>query len=403
MSSELAILTILPVNKTVVFYSPIEGKDVLVRTGSIDGDLSFFHALLHAYSKDYICMNTDGRIKFVKKLTSSISRKMDKEKWISLGSIATIPFKENINTMLVDFYKYIEGNEKRYNKTLIKIIKNVVNEDIESFKLITEMIPLTKGFQENILPSAYEKSRKNTITDYKKLIIKSSTNYYTKKFDKLGDSIDNTLITYYVDKLESLVKSILEESEILSYNEYIERIINSSVEVNSHTIGLISEKFDRDIYFIDARTRMPYKENKRDNIHKRKSVIIMWTGGSHYEIVGRLLPGNIIQREFDHKDSIIKRIYTYLYKSENIPNEYPDLIQYLSKDLRHKFHLDASDSEDQEGSSSNRSIHSSDSEPYKSSDEDFDSSLSDSSLTDSYLSDSYKGPKRESITTNSSK
>ena len=33
--SELPKLNILPVNKTVVFYSPVEGKDVLVRTGTI--------------------------------------------------------------------------------------------------------------------------------------------------------------------------------------------------------------------------------------------------------------------------------------------------------------------------------------------------------------------------------
>ena len=66
--SELATLTILPVNKTVVFYSPIEGKDVLVRTGTVTEGSCFFHALLHAYSKNYVSMNNGGRVKFVKKL-----------------------------------------------------------------------------------------------------------------------------------------------------------------------------------------------------------------------------------------------------------------------------------------------------------------------------------------------
>ena len=109
MSSELATLTILPVNKTVVFYSPIEGKDVLVRTGTIGEGSCFFHALLHAYSKDYVSMNTCGRMKFVKRLRSSIARKIDKGRWESLsnGLIAKIPFQEYVNTILSDFYRFI--------------------------------------------------------------------------------------------------------------------------------------------------------------------------------------------------------------------------------------------------------------------------------------------------------
>ena len=51
--SEFENLQLLPVNKTVVFYSPVEGKDVLVRTGTIGEGSCFYHALLHAYSLEY--------------------------------------------------------------------------------------------------------------------------------------------------------------------------------------------------------------------------------------------------------------------------------------------------------------------------------------------------------------
>ena len=53
MSTQFSKLKILPVDKTVVFWSPIEGDDVLIRTGTIPDGSCFFHSLLHAYSKEY--------------------------------------------------------------------------------------------------------------------------------------------------------------------------------------------------------------------------------------------------------------------------------------------------------------------------------------------------------------
>ena len=77
--NNLSTLNILPVNRTVVFYSPLQDKDVLVRTGTIADGSCFFHSILHAYSKDYISMSTEDRIKYVKKLRVSMSKKVDKE------------------------------------------------------------------------------------------------------------------------------------------------------------------------------------------------------------------------------------------------------------------------------------------------------------------------------------
>ena len=39
---------------------------------------------------------------------------------------------------------------------------------------------------------------------------------------------------------------------------------------------------------------MPYRDTNDNNIQKRTSIIVILTGGCHYDIVGRLLPGNII-------------------------------------------------------------------------------------------------------------
>lgn len=375
--SELATLTILPVNKTVVFYSPIEGKDVLVRTGTIGEGSCFFHALLHAYSKDYVSMNTDGRMKFVKKLRSSIARKIDKERWesISNGLIAKIPFQENVNTILTDFYRYIARGGNGRTKNVRQVIRDVIKDlksDTEAYKLVTEMVPLEDGFEKSILPSAYDKCNDGKLSDVKIAVVQHAIRYYSKEFKKLEGQLEQERIDYYIKKLETLVQEVVDVAENSAYTEYIESLHDASMEVDSYTIGLISEKFNRDIYFIDARTRMPYRDASSSHISKRKAIIVMWTGGCHYEIVGRLLAGNRIEREFDFRDSLIKRIYTYVSKPEKIPSEYPNLIPYLPKDLRHKLNIAVSDSE--EDRRSDRSYRSSDDGKYVSSDEDVENS-----------------------------
>lgn len=377
MTSELATLTILPVNKTVVFYSPIEGKDVLVRTGTIAEGSCFFHALLHAYSKDYVSMNTAGRVKFVKKLRASIARKIDKERWESMsnGLIARIPFQENVNTILTDFYRYISRGGTGRTKSVRQVIRDVIKDvkrDTEAYKLVTEMVPLEKGFEKTILPSAYDKCNEGKLSECKKAVVQHAVRYYEKEFKKLDGELEQERIDYYINKLRTLVQEVVDIAENSAYTEYIESLHDASMEVDSYTIGLISEKFNRDIYFIDSRTRMPYRDASSAHIHKRKALIVMWTGGCHYEIVGRLLAGNRIQREFDFRDSLIKRIYTYVSKPEKIPTEYPNLIPYLPKELRQKLNIEVSDSE--EDRRSDRSYRSSDDGKYVSSDEEFENS-----------------------------
>ena len=380
-------LQLLPVNKTVVFYSPVEGKDVLVRTGTIGEGSCFYHALLHAYSKEYVSMDTRGRKKFVQRLRSSMARKVDKNRWESLsnGLIAKIPFQENINTILSDFYRFISRGKTGRTKSVRKVIREIIKEDnendIEAYKLVTEMVPLEDGFEKTILPTAYEKCSDDGISECKKVILKTGLDYYRKEFQNLDGELEEERINFYIGKLEKMITSVVKEAEDSSYSEYIESLQDVTMEVDSYTIGLISEKFDRDIYFIDARNRMPYRDGGNNNIKKRKAIIVMWTGGCHYEIVGRLLPGNIIKREFDFNDTLIKRIYTYLYKAEKIPDQYPNLVSYLPKELRNELGIDVSDSEGDRRSQSSSGMHES-SEEFLSSDEKESSSNYEKSDSD---------------------
>ena len=80
-------------------------------------------------------------------------------------------------------------------------------------------------------------------------ILKVGLNYYRKEFNKLGDKLEKERVNFYISKLEKLINSVVNEAENSSYTEYIESIQDATMEVDTYTIGLISEKFNRDIYF----------------------------------------------------------------------------------------------------------------------------------------------------------
>ena len=337
MSKNITNLKILPVNKTTVFYSPLEGKEVLVRTGTIGDGSCFFHSLLHAYSKDYVQMDNDDRIKFVHRLRASMAGRVNKETWQELGGglIAKIPFQEKVNSILLNFYRFINNDPKCRGKSVKNVIKSLIGGDqnkMELYELIFELIPFDEGFEKNILPKAYTKCEDGLIDLCKTEIVNQSIKY----IDNINtlQNVDPEKIKYIRDTLFTFVNTLVDEAENSAFKEYVNGLKNISDEIDSYTIGLISERFNRDIYFIDSSTRMPYRMGGSDNLKNRKSLIIMWVDQNHYEIIGRLLPGNRIQREFNSDDQLIRKINMILCNPEYVEQSYPELLSYLPKEYR---------------------------------------------------------------------
>jgi hypothetical protein len=330
-------LKILSPNKTVVFSSPIEGDDVLTRTGTISEKNSFFHSVLHAYSSEYVNMDNQSRIKFVNRLKESLTETVSKDIWEELdnGLTAKIPFQENVKNILLNFYMFINGDKKATGKSTKNVILKLINNNetkLEIYEIITELIPLSEGFEKNILPDAYRKCENGFISDCKRMLSRETIKYV--KNTEVFTSINKQKADKILNILNDFIDTITEEAEDSSYTNYIDSLKNVSNEINPHTIGLLSDKFNRDIYFIDSRTRMPYYATDIENIKNRKSIIVMWTGDTHYEIVGRLLQENRIQREFKFDDILIQKIKTFLFEPENIPNTYQELVPYLPKEYR---------------------------------------------------------------------
>ena len=118
----------VPVNKTVVFCSPIEGNDVLVRTGTISESSFFLHAFLHGYSKDYINMKRDERIRFTRRLKASIYGRLDIDNWEELGDgiISKTPFIDNALEILDNLILFVHGSEKVKGKSTRRVIKKLM-------------------------------------------------------------------------------------------------------------------------------------------------------------------------------------------------------------------------------------------------------------------------------------
>ena len=121
----------LPVNKTVVFCSPLEGSDVLVRTGTISENSFFLHAFLHGFSKDYINMKKDERIRFTRRLKASMSGKLDIDAWEENGDgiIAKIPFIEIFFELINNFIDFLYSYEDESIKIKGRCNRRIIKEE----------------------------------------------------------------------------------------------------------------------------------------------------------------------------------------------------------------------------------------------------------------------------------
>lgn len=256
----------LPTNKTVVFYSPIEGKDVLVRTGN-DSDL--LHCVLSSYSKKFLFMSQEKKEKALKKLKVKLD----------------VQDKNKVNTTdLRAFYTSIK-NKKSISHNLIKN-KN----DTIVFETLFDILSLREVLSLNSCESA------------------------KKYLEPKVSSLPQKQKEYCLTKFSELYKNDLSSKKSDKFTD------------TKETISTITDKLNRNIFFLDCKTRLPYKV--LDKVGSKKSMIIMNVGNG-FEIVGRLLNGNVVQREFKFDDPLIKRIYTLLYEPSLIPKKYPELTAYI--------------------------------------------------------------------------
>lgn len=208
-------LPILPVDKTVIFYSPIEANHTLVRTGIIANDSNFLHALMRACSKEYSNRDETGREKYVSKIGKKLKRKN-----------GMVSFQENVTQILTEIYSKILKNKDCKNILAQKVEKEI-EPDRDTYEIIFEIVTLAH----------FEKEILQTDSDSKDLIEKTER-FAEKTFSKLD--IDEKRRKFCIDKLVSLVGKIAKQagkSEV------------GKIEVNNEVINILSEKKLQNVTF----------------------------------------------------------------------------------------------------------------------------------------------------------
>lgn len=316
----------LPFNKTCVFNSSVEGTDTLVRTGTINNDiLSMFNSILYACSKKFI-LNVDENEKIkqihdFKEYIFNMYSESDKFK----------TFNKNFNNFVYNKLEQIYGFLKQEIEEVDKDVKFILNkllideDSIELYELITELIPLS-GFKK-IYKIISKKWTNNSIEEYRDILLKETIKYvsYNDIFEEIskdkGDFIKKNILIM-LDIILSIAKNNFKQPEIPNV-------------VDSELINFLSDKFEYDIYFIDSKTRKPFIF-KDQHILNIKSIIILSFDNTKFEIVGKLLKNNKIQREFMPYEDIVKSINFYLNKVHE--EEHKDVVEDKVHDEDVKVH-----------------------------------------------------------------
>ena len=285
-------LEILPINKTCVFHSPLEGNNCLVRTGTIDNMiLSFFNSVLISCSKNFKRLEKENRNKLIFKVRDVIFTKLNKKMW-RVNGLQT--FKQILNETLVDFYKYINTTENIHNPIIKKIVKKLVTnkKEFSLYEIITEILPYT------IIIDA-EEPQDNLIESYIKMM-KNNVKTHLQTVD-IFDTLSEDNIDYIIKNISNFLSVLTEEVEYLSFKNYK----YETDEVNEMIVDITAEYFSSNIYFIDSKTRLPFVKNNIETFDNMNSIIVLSLDSTHYEAVGLLLHRNEINYEFLCDDMMV--------------------------------------------------------------------------------------------------
>jgi hypothetical protein len=300
-------LKILEPNKTVVFYSPIEGEDVLVRTGTVKDKCNFLHAVLHSYSSDYVNMEKRDRIKFVKQLRASMGGLIDINNWKNNYMLSQKIYLLNLEHLYQELYFWLENPNLSPVDDLSEIV-GPISKRLDLYILLTKLIPMDTMINK-IIFEITENSSNNSANSLSKIILKNIIGEFLEhpKIKKAKKE----KIEYLTKKLESLANKISHKAQTMGFQKYISELENDSEKLNDFSYEFAQNRFNRNIVII-GEDRLPIKVYREPTKKKRKTILVLKLTEDHYEIIGRLLPDNYIQREFDFNDQLLENIKDHM-------------------------------------------------------------------------------------------
>jgi hypothetical protein len=260
------MLSIIEPERTFSFEVNFDCQD-LVRTGVIGDGNCFFHAVLRATDPGYKRLTTDEKIKAVEQMRSTISKSITQSLYRNLG---------NGSVMRLGFFQQLLGL-------------------LQDFAQETPLIDM-EMYEKEILPKA-----------------QSGENFYTCFWEVCLKHLEKTILPKLTQdqfvnvckRLSSQYIEIFNRAHEQGYQKFISEIAIPGTMIGSVHIEAISKVLRRNFLFIDGKTLDAYPQVSNFDV-EQKTIILLWVGENHYEVVGKLLPGNTIQRVFSTDDDIVQ-------------------------------------------------------------------------------------------------
>lgn len=311
-------------NKTCVIDTPIEGNNSMVRTGGTsfnenDPFISFANALLHSTMKKYGSIAESERMTKIQKLKDDIYKKIKNgEKFKQKLS----SFLEIVKETLSHFYKYLSSNDledlklESNKKFSDRLLNDGDNDKIKLFKLLSEIITL-EDFNKIFKMTEKKWISNNTccVFDYNKIIQKETVRFLM--YQEFFEDVDKKKSDFFVENIISMINELVK----ISFEQVSDEKNFLSNCITKHKIDILSNYMDLNIVFLDYQTRQPFFLGTETNLNNNKKTVILFSFDlKHYEIVGKHLPDDRIQRNFMPYDDIVKNIvyYTSMKSAVNI-------------------------------------------------------------------------------------
>jgi len=286
----------------------------MVRSGGTsfnenDPFVSFTNALLHSTMKKYGSVLETERMAKIQKLKDDVYKKIKNgEKFKQKLS----SFLEIVKETLSHFYKYLSSNDFEDIESNKKFSDRLLNEGeqekIQLFKLLSEIITLedfNKIFK--MTEKKWISNDTSCIFDYNKIIQKETVRFlmYQEFFEDVDKKKSDFFVTNIISMINELVK-ISFEKVVSDEKNFLSNCITKD------KIDILSNYMDLNIVFLDYQTRQPFFLGTETNLNNNKKTVIIFSFDlKHFEIVGKHLPDDRIQRNFMPYDDIVKNIIYY--------------------------------------------------------------------------------------------
>jgi len=295
--TEIKKLSILPSGESRMFSSSLDEK--MVRTGCFGEGDCFFHAILHSISQEYRTGTVELKQKLVKAFRKELKNELMIEEFLELGNSTFISLQEKIRELLEQYESYIKKGGQNP-------LEDEIGDEYNSiYGVIFEILPIKIFF-----PKVCDKmNQTENISKTKKIFGNELKTLFLDRIKDLekeeGETIEESRIVYWCDRIKVLAHLIYDLSLTNAYKEFRTKLGTVGIWMDVFVLKYISNKIDRDIYFLDG-DRKPLK--KSCELKGRKSVILLWIDESHFEVIGRLLEDKRIQREFEPDDKLIVKM-----------------------------------------------------------------------------------------------